>query len=105
VVRSSVIIRVGPVQSSFGIDIGWSDEGPIAAEYARLNFWCDSGCDLAGLFSLDKSDADAEAFLACAEDEGGEVDFIADFDEKLLISTGVEERGRCESGPPASVIS
>jgi hypothetical protein len=49
VVSRSVIISVGPVLSSFGIGMGWSDEGPIAVEYARLVLIRGGGaCDWAG---------------------------------------------------------
>jgi hypothetical protein len=49
VVKSNVIINVGPVLSSFGKGIGWSEDGPMAVVKARF-ILTDRGseCDWAG---------------------------------------------------------
>jgi len=122
VVRSSVISSVGPVLSSFGTGIGWSEEGPIAVENARtIGVEGEAGCDrevgfvvdvwtgTAGsgrLFSFDKLEVGGSAFADCEEVRwvvvAGDVDGL---EERLLISTGVEDTGGCVSGLLAFVMS
>jgi hypothetical protein len=79
VVKSNVIINVGPMLSSFGMGIGWSEDGPMAVAKARFILTGrGSECDWAG-FVVGK---------------GGTA---GDFEERVLISTGVEETGTCGS--------
>jgi hypothetical protein len=80
VVKSNVIINVGPVLSSFGKGIGWSEDGPMAVVKARFVL-TDRGseCDWAG-FVVGK---------------GGTAGLLGDFEERVVISTGVEETGTC----------
>lgn len=90
VVRSNVIINVGPVLSSFGRGIGWSEDGPMAVEKARFILTSrGSECDWAG-------------FVA---GKGGTAGLLDDLEERVLISTGVEETGSCESALLVFVIS
>ena len=121
VVRSSVIISVGPAFSSFGIGMGESEEGPIAVENARLigagcGSWdreveivVDVWAGIAGsgrLFSFDKVVLGFGALEDCAM-LGlvvPECAVIA-FEARWLISTGVEETGSCEPGLSALVMS
>jgi hypothetical protein len=70
------------VLSSFGRGIGWSDDGPMAVENARVILTGrGSECDWAVL----------------AVGKGGTAGPPDDFEERVLISTGVEETGGCES--------
>jgi hypothetical protein len=90
VVRSSVIINVGPVLSSFGRGIGWSEDGPMAVEKARFVLISrGSECDWAGF----------------AVGRGGTAGLLDDLEERVLISTGVEETGSGESVLLVFVIS
>ena len=90
VVKSNVIINVGPVLSSFGRGIGWSEDGPMAVAKARFVLTGrGSECDWAG-FVVGK---------------GGTAGLLGGFEERVLISTGVEETGTCGSVLPAFVIS
>ena len=90
VVKSNVIINVGPVLSSFGRGIGWSEDGPMAVEKARFILTGrGSECDWAG-FVVGK---------------GGTAGLLGDFEERVLISTGVEETGTCASVLLVFVIS
>jgi hypothetical protein len=97
--------------------MGWSDEGPIAVEYARVMLiGCGSECDWVGfivdvwegiagserLFSFDKLDDGA---VACAEDGCRAAGVVTGFEDRVLISRGVEDRGNCESGLLSGVIS
>lgn len=90
VVRSNVIINVGPVFSSFGRGIGWSEDGPMPVVKARFILTGrGSECDWAGF----------------VVGEGGTAGLLGDFEERVLISTGVEETGTCGSVLLVFVIS
>ena len=102
--------------------MGESEEGPIAVENARFNgVGCGSTCDrvlefvvdkwagIAGsgrLFSFDKVELDGGTLENCVMP--GFVLSACDvigFEERWLISTGVEETGGCAAGLLALVIS
>ena len=90
VVRSNVIINVGPVLSSFGRGIGWSEDGPMAVEKTRF------------ILVGRGSEYDWAGFVV---GKGSIVGLLDEFEERVLISTGVEETGSCESVLLVFVIS
>jgi hypothetical protein len=86
--------------------MGWSDDGPIPVEHVRLILIRGGGaCGWAGLDDvvvrdgipgsarLASIDELAQGAVACAEDEGRPAGLVTDFEERLPISTGVEDRG------------
>ena len=98
--------------------MGWSDDGPIPVEHVRLVFIRGGGaCGWPGLDEvvvrdgipgsarLASVDELAQGAVAGADDDDRPAGLVADFDERLPISTGVGDRGSGGSGLLALAVS